>query len=785
MTESKLFELKSKPPDDINQSHIDPTLNTMKKPHLTIKPERRSKQEQPPDSNNLSQIDPPLNTVKKPHLTIKPERRSKQKSINDLILQTQSADAKNNLTSQKTESHWPLFSRQKRDVFCIKTSLKSIVINREVHQELNQIVIACHQLMTRAYEFIRLYLLKKYIDINHSLDLKNITVPPPTLFPMNPRKLEIWEDQQRNPPTNKNKIVHPETFDAEIFEYFIRACAQCNACGAKPAFKEIREELDSFYQQEFQPCLDNQQMYDRTNMSHLIDDMAIQMKTCFTVAIKNHFVTRLRHLMNVLKPEVGLDTKVFGKMKNQILKNKSKKIDPQYSEWVRKVMSCLPPLETGNYGIDCKMYPEKYLFYQIKINELIEQYNHEHTSESQSKLYQPIPMRTSWIPCYASISTDSIAESIESARIYLNKGNRKNRQNIWDCIFVMDRKIFKQKGYELKSFQTNGVSVSLCFSKLNRRRGQKTNSKQIDTDVYVDDLTPEELWVARTLSLVGDDPGKDSPAYMMNSKKEKLRYSTAERRLRSGYNLEQRVLLQEKNSTPLVLEAELKLAEQTYKTIDYNQFKECIRLRDRLSNVMMSFYQRELFRKMKWRVWLRQRQFEDQFLNRIEQTYGSPQEILICCGNWGTPYQMKHLYPSQGKGMRKLLRRRFHIVLVDEFRTSKLCNQCHHELKEHCGEYRLRLCPECKKCNSLSNKKSYIFHRDANGAMNILNIAQSMIHEGIRPECFCRVKHENNVVLESVSSHPAVGESSDDNGTKPCTVSAGGGDSPNNFGLIS
>ena len=63
--------------------------------------------------------------------------------------------------------------------------------------------------------------------------------------------------------------------------------------------------------------------------------------------------------------------------------------------------------------------------------------------------------------------------------------------------------------------------------------------------------------------------------------------------------------------------------------------------------------------------------------------------------------------------------------------------------------------------------------------MNILNIAQSMIHEGIRPECFCRVKHENNipnVVLESVSSYPAVRESSDVNGTTPGSVIAGGGE---------
>ena len=154
-----------------------------------------------------------------------------------------------------------------------------------------------------------------------------------------------------------------------------------------------------------------------------------------------------------------------------------------------------------------------------------------------------------------------------------------------------------------------------------------------------------------------------------------------------------------------------------------------------------------------------------------------PQEILICSGNWGVPYQMKYLYPSQGIGMRKLLRRRYFVVLVDEFRSSKLCNQCHHELRQHCGEYRLLLCPECLKCTivSLSNKQSYIFHRDANGAMNILTLAQSMIHEGERPACFCRAKRET-CELQSVSGHPLVGESPDEHGTNPVPVANSGGE---------
>ena len=751
------LKLKSKP--------FDGTIHTQR--DLPISPSSRTDPIGSPIEPLLKNSDHTETCQPKIHITIRPDYLPKSESVPDpdkiSKIQIKIKDIKNIIPVQKIENHLPLFSTQKRDIFCIKTSLKSIIRNPEVHQELNQIVINCHLLMTRAYEFVRLYLLKKYQEINRELDLKIITQPPPTMFPINPRT-------QKKSSTDQEISDSPEAFDAEIFKYFIKACARCSTAGSKPAFTQLHHELSVFYQQEFQPCLVNQQMYDRTHMSHLIDDMAVQMKTCFTVMIKNHFLTRFRRLMNILKPEAELDKKMFGKMKNQILKNKASKIDPKYSEWVRQVMSCLPILKIGNYGYDCKIHPENYLFYQIKINQLIEQYNQTHAT--QHKLYQPIPMRTAWIPCYTSISTDSIAESIPSAHSYLNKGNQSHRQQIWNCLFDMNRKIFKHKGYEIKSFQTNGISVSLCFSKLGRRRGQKTNSTQIDTDVYVDNLTPEELSIAKHRVLIGDDPGKQSPAYLMNQYREKVRYSTTERRLRAGYVLQEHVLLQEKNRSPSVLEAELELSKQTYKTIDYDRFKACIHLRDRLSSVMMDFYQRELFRKMNWRVWLRQRQFEDRFLNHVERTYGSAQELLICCGNWGIPYQMKHLYPSQGIGMRKLLRRRFSVVLVDEFRSSKLCNQCHHELHEHCGEYRLVLCPECQKCNSLTNKQPYIFHRDANGAMNILNLAQSMIHENTRPPCFCRQKH----VAQSVSGHPETEESPDDYGTNPESVVVSGGE---------
>jgi len=304
--------------------------------------------------------------------------------------------------SKDDETHEPIFSKRKRDIFCIKTSLKSIVINDNVHQQINEIVKQSHLLTTRAYQFIRLYLLKRYHAINQQLSSKIISEPPSTMFPINPRKQQEWDAILLNTPEPDIKD-RPQTFDDEIFRYFIRTCGTSSGRGHKANFKELESDLYNFYHEEFEPCLFHKEMYDRQNMNHLINSMATQMNVCFTTNIKNHFITRIRHLMNILKPDPDLDKKIFGKMKNQILMNKAHEIDSKYVNWVAQVRSCLPNLKEGTYGYDCKVYPEKYLYYQIKISEIIEDYNQTH--EQQHKLYQPIPMRTSWIPNYTTLTT--------------------------------------------------------------------------------------------------------------------------------------------------------------------------------------------------------------------------------------------------------------------------------------------------------------------------------------------------------------------------------------------
>jgi len=113
-----------------------------------------------------------------------------------------------------------------------------------------------------------------------------------------------------------------------------------------------------------------------------------------------------------------------------------------------------------------------------------------------------------------------------------------------------------------------------------------------------------------------------------------------------------------------VKDIETILSTYNSKTFDYQFFKEYIKQESIFNPQMESFYHQEIWRKMKWRVWINRRRIEDQFLNRIEKIYGRPVDIIICYGNWiqfSKTQQMKYLMPNQGVGLRRLINKSFRL----------------------------------------------------------------------------------------------------------------------------
>ena len=132
-----------------------------------------------------------------------------------------------------------------------------------------------------------------------------------------------------------------------------------------------------------------------------------------------------------------------------------------------------------------------------------------------------------------------------------------------------------------------------------------------------------------------------------------------------------------KKSTDHVIEKETTLSIHNSKTVNFEDFKSYLTAKNKLNLDLKQFYLLDLFRKMKWRQFVYARKSEDNFVNRIEKTFGKPQDVCIAYGDWCRSSQMPNFMPTLGIGLRKLIAKKFLTVLISEHKTSKLCFKCH------------------------------------------------------------------------------------------------------------
>lgn len=483
------------------------------------------------------------------------------------------------------------------------------------------------------------------------------------------------------------------------------------------------------------------------NKSYLTSYLAQHIETGFNNNLKEHFITRIRRFMNIIKPEDDLDKKEFNKIKNLVLLDKE--LPKEYKKWGENIKkNYLPEKYEKIYGYDVKVYPEKYLFFTLKMNEELEKRNNKIKDDEKltdeekrieiKKLFQPIPLRNSIVPSYITLDTNAILSLFKKkGESKMSKNISKNKKYIWSKIFKINKKVMKMKGYEFKTIQTDGISVSICFQKSGKKYRENKNDND-EEEIYINNLSDKDLKECKNKKLVGIDPGKQNLVYMVDKNKNKLRYTVCQRRIESLRKRCSKITLREKVKHKIIDE-ETNLSSNNCKTVNYEKFKEYIFEKTQLNNRVKDFYEKELFRKMKWRTYIYKRKSEDKFLNNIEKTFGN--DLLLCYGNWSNTKQMKYIMPTKGVGLRRIIGKKYNIALIDEFRTSKLCNKCNSELENYKNIHRLLVCSRCNisdKSDGSESKNIIFINRDMNACLNILKIAEEWINTKTRSESFCR-----------------------------------------------
>ena len=83
--------------------------------------------------------------------------------------------------------------------------------------------------------------------------------------------------------------------------------------------------------------------------------------------------------------------------------------------------------------------------------------------------------------------------------------------------------------------------------------------------------------------------------------------------------------------------------------------------------------------------------------------------------------------------------------MVNEFRTSKLCNCCNEEIEKFLEKPSQKpkrkgetdLCHGILRCQSIKHKSEIFHNRDKNAVQNMLKIVKSIFNTGKRPDIFC------------------------------------------------
>ena len=594
---------------------------------------------------------------------------------------------------KKKETFQEFRSNEKSAYTTIKTTLKSVLHNhKEVQPVITNLVFEMNDLMIHSYQFIRLYVLKCY------------------------------NDNQPLPEINEKFIL-----------YCIKVLGEKTNTGRKEKDTSMLDTLQEFYDTEYQPLLKHEKT-PLKNKSNMLPYLATQLHTSLSNNTQEHFIQHFLRFINKTTTNITEDKAVLFKFKKLALEC-NEETDTIFDDWKRTHLpNILPENIKKSVHYDVKVKPFDYLKGMLYMNAVLEKEDH--------KLFQPLPLRNNIIPKHIILDTACIVNlfSLEGkTKTELFKAIKENQYDVWNNLLNLQHKTFKSKHYQFHyQLQTDGISCSLLFIRKDlkdKKWGSRVPTLQEQDFHNIEDLSLEQLKEVEPRNIVGCDPGKRSLVYMMDDKGNKLQYTAPQRKRESKAKTNQRILLEEKKRNNII-EKETHLSFQNSKSVDYYKFKEYLVEKDKLNKETTEFYKRDVWRKMKFRQYSYGKKSMDKFLNKIKETFG--ENILIGYGNWSRSTQMKHFMPTLNKGLRKQIHKKYDTITINECNTSKKCCECNNDLsyyKHSNGNKQFRLLV-CSGCVRPQVKQTVFKTRDANSAINIMNITKCWIDRQERPACF-------------------------------------------------
>ncbi len=617
-----------------------------------------------------------------------------------------------------------------------KTSLKNIVHDNHISNRIQDAVIRTHTIVTHTTLFLKLYLLHLY-NTN-----QNIPILTEDFISY------CMQTVSNMPPVDKRPGRPP-----------------------KPETRILLEHLSTFYTQEFEPLLGPNPASKRASRLNITDILSYE-ETDIIKNIKNnifmHFMDYAKELIN---KTFGLKQRLAELDARADLTKEEKKVAKRNVsiEFRHIKEDLLSPLNTPYHSLEIyhkwidqnkphiifktkfgkdslayelKAYSLQYLKSMIHVCSLLEQLGSNH---------HPIPLRTSMVPSYITIDTTSlIMLMVDSGVGETRKRVSELKDQVWNSYFNLTNKAFKRKDYKFyHMIKTDGVGVSILMYRKDQDPNKIKDDVESKPELYVDEV----LNPPKDKNIVGIDVGKDDILHCTDGELF-YRYTANQRRVQTKSKKYAKMMDNWKKEWFVegvsVKDWESSLSSTNKYTSVYDTFKAYIQQKLYVMYQLKMFYEYDLIRKLRWNKYMNTQRSEDKMVNLIKQKFGGPEHTVIAIGDFDQgSYHLKGKEPTKGKGMRKVLRRAGYLVfLVDEFRTSCICYNCHHRLQntlyreshrpKSLGQ--IRLVHGHLSCNTV-NGCGCLWNRDVNGALNIRMLAHKAFNGEERPLAFQRTFH--------------------------------------------
>jgi hypothetical protein len=576
--------------------------------------------------------------------------------------------------------------------------------------------------------------------------------------------------------------------------------------------KELMKELKTFYDNKYKICINDNDIQDDTKLNFIMAYEVIDIITGIENNIKEHFLDYINKFVNhsfKLKDKINeinkikeidtktkkeLKTKIYSEfrlVKKDLVKNNNiYESDKKYHNWLnthRPNIIKKSKFFKDSIDYDLCSNTQEYLKPLFYINKELEKINEENKIKNiqQIRLFQIIPQRTNIIPKYITIDTCALVNFAIKEHIIEYLSNIEfYKQQLWKNNFKTNKKQFKRKNYIFNGMiKTDGIGCSILLTKMKDGKPlkitsnmQKNVKKQLESfDKYIEDVEITNEMKKKRLVVI--DPNMDDIIYCLSkttpyktiitdknkkiikehnqSENLKFRYTQNQRRLETRnkkYNKLTDKINKEtiiKNKSVKTIESELSIYSS--RTVDYNKFIDYCKKKNEINRILYEHYSNKLFRKLKFNRYINTQKSESKMIKNFQKKYGKPENCLIVYGDYDKKEHMKGKEPIISKRMKKIFRKnKYDLYLINEFRTSKLCNKCCSE----CVNFLERESHKPKDINKetkrgktilvwglvrCTNVNCNIIHnRDKNSTLNMYKISKAIINGNPRPKEYCR-----------------------------------------------